>query len=178
MWYWLITESGKLVSKTLVEHVIHDDYLNPEIKKQIDEFNDKIDKRLDDTKFLLEDIPHSVDLDYDNENHNHGVITNHGITPSDDEYGDILTNVRTEADKEEAIDKYLTYWLIMDVGSDNEWKGWFTKRSRGQDGKTIGVVHNNPLFDTREYDVEFTDGSIENYAANIIAEKIFSQVDD
>ena len=29
MCYWLITESGKLVSKTLVEHVIRDDYLNP-----------------------------------------------------------------------------------------------------------------------------------------------------
>ena len=85
MCYWLITESGKLVSKTSVEHVIHDDYLNPEIKKKIDEFNEKLDKRLDDTKFLLEDRPHSVDIDYDDDNHNHGVITNHGVTPSDDE---------------------------------------------------------------------------------------------
>ena len=53
MFYWLIIDYGKLVSKTSVEHVIRDDYLNPEIKKQIDEFNDKLDKRLDDTKFLL-----------------------------------------------------------------------------------------------------------------------------
>ena len=29
MCYWLITDSGKLVSKTLVGHVIRDDYLNP-----------------------------------------------------------------------------------------------------------------------------------------------------
>ena len=57
----------------------------------------------------------------------------------------------------------------MDVGSGNERKGRVTKRSRGHDGEPIGVAHNNPLFDTREYDVEFTDGSIENYAANIIA---------
>ena len=53
MCYWLITDSGKLVSKTSVEYVICDDYLNPEFKKQIDEFNDKIDKRLDKTKFTL-----------------------------------------------------------------------------------------------------------------------------
>ena len=92
MCYWLITEYGKLVSKPSVEHVIRDDYLNPEVKKKMDEFNDKLDKPLDDTKFLLEDIPHSVDLDYDNDNHNHGIITNHDITPSDDEYGDMLTN--------------------------------------------------------------------------------------
>ena len=65
--------------------MIRDDYLNPEFKKQIDEFNDKLDKRLDDTKLLLEDSPHFADLDYDDDNHNHGVITNLGITPSDDE---------------------------------------------------------------------------------------------
>ena len=69
--------------------MIHDDYLNPEIKKEIDEFNDKIDKHLDDKKLHLEDIPHSVDLDYDDDNNNHSVITNHGITPYDDEYGDM-----------------------------------------------------------------------------------------
>ena len=66
----------------------------------------------------------------------------------------------------------------MDVGSGNERKGPVTNRSRGHDGKPIGVAHNNPLFDTREYDVEFTDGSIENYAANIIAENTFAQVDN
>ena len=47
---------------------------------------------------------------------------------------------------------------------------------RGHDGEPIGVAHNNRLFDTREYDVEFTDGSIEKYAANIIAENMFAQV--
>ena len=76
------------------------------------------------------------------------------------------------------IDKYLTCELIMDVGSGNERKGRVTKRSRVHGGKPIGVAHNNPLFDNREYDVEFTYGSIEKYAANIIAENMFAQVDD
>ena len=51
------------MSKTLVEYVIRDDYLNPEVKKRIDYLNNKLDKRLDDKKFLLEDSPHYVDLD-------------------------------------------------------------------------------------------------------------------
>ena len=75
---------------------------------------------MDDTKLLLEKSPHFSDLDYDNENHNHGVITNQGIIPSDDKYGDILTSDRPEADDEEEIDKYSTCELIMDVGSGNE----------------------------------------------------------
>ena len=136
-----------------MEHVIRDDYLNPEVKKQIYEFNDKLDKCLDDKKFRLEDSPHFADLDYDNDNHNHSVITNHGITPSDNEYGDMLTNNRAEADNKEAIDKYLTCELIMDVGSGNERKGRVTKSSRVHGGEPIGVAHNNLLFDTKEYDV-------------------------
>ena len=119
MCYWLITDSGKLVSKTFVEHVICDDYLNPEVKKQINELNDKLDKRLDDTKFLLEDSPHFAYLDYDNDNPNHGVITNHGIIPSDYEYGDMLTDEQPEADDKEAINKYLTCDLNIYIGSGN-----------------------------------------------------------
>ena len=117
--------------------MIRDDYLNPEVKKQIDKFNDNLYKRLEDTKFLLEDSPHFADLDYDDDNHNHGVITNHGITPSDDEYGDMLTDDRPEADNEEAIDKYLICELVMDVGSGNEQKGRVTKRSRGHGGELV-----------------------------------------
>ena len=66
----------------------------------------------------------------------------------------------------------------MDVGSGNKRKGRVTKRSRVHDGEPIGVAHNNLLFDTIEYDVELKDRSIENYAANIIDENMFAQVDD
>ena len=34
--YWLITESGKLMSKTFVEHVVQADYIEPTKKQQID----------------------------------------------------------------------------------------------------------------------------------------------
>ena len=38
-------------------------------------------------------------------------------------------------------------------------------------------MHTNPLFDTQEYDIEFTDGTMEKYTANVIAENMFAQVD-
>ena len=68
----------------------------------------------------------------------------------------MLTEDQPEAYDKEAIDKYLTCELIMDVDSGNEQRGRVNKHSRGHDGKPIGVAHNNPLFDTREYDFEFT----------------------
>ena len=45
------------------------------------------------------------------------------------------------------------------------------------DGTKKGMAHRNPLFDTRAYLVEFKDGSVAEYTADIIAENIYSQVD-
>ena len=51
------------------------------------------------------------------------------------------------------------------------------KRSWGQDSAPVGRAHADPLFDTRECDIEFTDGSIKRHAANIIAQNMHAQVD-
>jgi hypothetical protein len=52
--YWLITESGEIISKTSVEHVIHHDYIDQEKKKMIDEFNATLTRNLDDENFQIE----------------------------------------------------------------------------------------------------------------------------
>jgi hypothetical protein len=46
-----------------------------------------------------------------------------------------------------------------------------------QDGKPVGLRNANPLRDTREYEVEFPDGSTDALMANLIAENMFSQID-
>ena len=51
-------------------------------------------------------------------------------------------------------------------------------RKRDESGNPIGMVNTNPILDTRLYDVQFLDGRVETYAANIIAENIYSQLDD
>jgi hypothetical protein len=103
---------------------------------------------------------------------------NDANTPSPDEYGDMNIDERPEDDDEEAIDKYLNVELIMNMGTNDERRGRVVKRSRGLDGDPIGRAHVNPLFDTREYEVEFTDGTHERYQANVIAENMYAQVDD
>ncbi len=44
-------------------------------------------------------------------------------------------------------------------------------------GNPIGKVHSNPIIDSRVYKVQFPDGNIEDYAANVIVENMYSQVD-
>ena len=60
----------------------------------------------------------------------------------------------------------------------NEWRGCVAERSRGLDGEALGRAQANPFFDTRDYDIKFTDGSVDKYTANVIAENIFAPVDD
>ncbi len=44
-------------------------------------------------------------------------------------------------------------------------------------GNPIGTANSNPILDSRVYQVQFHDGDVEDYAANLIAENIYSQVD-
>jgi hypothetical protein len=49
-------------------------------------------------------------------------------------------------------------------------------QAKDGEGKIIGYFHDNPLLNSIVYDVEFPDGAVKQYAANIIAEKKYSQV--
>jgi hypothetical protein len=178
--YWLITESGKIISKTSVKHVTRDAFLQTDKKAEIDEFNCQLDASLDDANFVINgegefDSMYLDDIDDD---------MNPGITREEDrnmpnitDYGDMHTDERPDDDDKEAIDKYLNVELIMNMGTNDDRRGRVTKQSRGLDGEPIGRAHANPLFDTREYEVEFTDGTYEKYQANIIAKDMFAQVD-
>jgi hypothetical protein len=100
-------------------------------------------------------------------------------TPDDVDYDDMITEDKPERDDlpDDLTDKYIGTELILGVGLGNERRGRVTKRAKGLYGEEIGRAHTNPLFDTREYVVEFTDGTEENYFANVIAENMFAQVD-
>ena len=52
------------------------------------------------------------------------------------------------------------------------------RRSVDNNGRTTGVYDENPALNTMIYDVEFMDGSVEKYAANIIAQNVLEQVED
>ena len=64
----------------------------------------------------------------------------------------------------------------LDVGGE-QLEGRVIRRATEPDGTKKGMAHRNPHFDTRAYLVEFKDGSVAEYTANIIAENIYSQVD-
>ncbi len=56
--------------------------------------------------------------------------------------------------------------------------GQVINRSWDDNNHPIGRRHNNPLLDTRQYEVQFANVSMVEYMANIIAENLFSQCDN
>ena len=53
--------------------------------------------------------------------------------------------------------------------------GKVIQRTIGPDGKVTGTYDNNPFLNSIVYDVEFPDGQVKEYAANIIAENMLTQ---
>jgi hypothetical protein len=76
----------------------------------------------------------------------------------------------------EEQDEYLS--AVVDMPRDGDLiTGRVTRRKRDAENQPLGKKHSNPLLDTREYEVEFPDGSIDTYTANMIAENLYSQID-
>jgi hypothetical protein len=55
--------------------------------------------------------------------------------------------------------------------------GTVKRRKRNNDGELEGVADKNPIRDTRTYEVEFDDGELVAYSANLIAENMYAQCD-
>ena len=50
-------------------------------------------------------------------------------------------------------------------------------RKRDAGDNLIGVGHTNPIFNIRLYQVQFPEGQVKEYSANIIAQNLYSQLD-
>jgi hypothetical protein len=102
--------------------------LHEDIKKQIEDFDKKLKGCLNNSNFILQgednvDLRFPEDIVDDN---GISALGEKGITPTGEEYGDILVKEYPEED-DEAIDKYLNMELTPGVGTDDERWGLVVK---------------------------------------------------
>jgi hypothetical protein len=84
-------------------------------------FEKKPREHLDDSNFILQgedgiDLKMLEDLDDDSI----GAIAEDGITPTEEEYDDMVVEECPEADDEEAVDRYLNMELTMGATMDDK----------------------------------------------------------
>jgi hypothetical protein len=135
----------------------------------ITEFDDAIATRLDDQNFQANNDTDTFYMQDDDTDSNTGELH---TTPTVEEYGDLIVPDLIDVKDDGLVDKYLNAELMLDVGTREERRGRVVKRAKGTAGEVIGRAHSNPLFDTRQYIVEFTNGTVEHYFANVRAEHV------
>ena len=75
-------------------------------------------------------------------------------------------------------DTYLNMELALPRGGEGPELALVVKRLRDKDGLSIGTANNNPILDSRIYEMKYLDGHRAPLAANTIAANMFAPVDD
>ena len=83
-----------------------------------------------------------------------------------------------EADDIPDYDQYVNADVLLPQGGEYIQSARVVKRVTDDSGKPLGDYNPNPLLDTRVYEVMFGDGSTQQFAANVIAENLWAEVDD
>ena len=175
MTYWILTESGKVIARSTVQHITTTDMSADAMKTRMSTFDTNLLTRLDDENFQL-DFPNHVFYLQDEHTPDTDPLAD---IPTDAEYGDMIQHPKDDADNIEfdTFDQYLGAEFLINSNGETA-MATVTKRAKDNEGNAIGKRNSNPLLDTREYECTMEDGSVYRYNANVIAENIYSQCDD
>jgi hypothetical protein len=178
MSYYVLTQTCQVISRTTVQRVTNLESQTEENQIRFQEFDNEIKRRLNE-----DDYPTDGDKTHP---HDWAAYVNAGEFDGDfqEEFDFVINNeVVPEADEEFTPDTYDDYYLNMELAiprTDGEGPEFarVTKRLRDKDGIPIGTANDNPILDTRMYEVEYLDGHKASLAANTIAQNLFAQVDE
>ena len=185
--YFVLTDKGTIVARSSVTHLSNDDLesktslmssFDVTIGELIGTYNKASyvkGEMLDEQQPYLDLIKGTHD-EHDDENtiefvnEKDGSI-NHGVPEADDE------SYHEQISKEFG-DRYIGMKVLLPNGESLS-EAVIQSRKRTADGtRLVGKENSNPILDTRVYVVTFPDGSQDEYTANMIAESLYSSVDE
>ena len=173
MCYWILPMSGIPVSRTSVQRVTNLEMQTVENIARITEFDAAIKRKfkedddlgMEGAKPNPDDWSDYIQWDPDFAEEFQNVID------------DKLVPEVAETWTPDSYDTYLNMELALDRGDEQPSYAKVTKRMKDKDGNPIGTANENPILDSRIYEVEYEDGFKTSLAANVIAESLFAQVD-
>ena len=183
MSYWILPESGIPISATTVQRLTNDERSTDEVQRRMDEYEVSL-KRVFETQSAditsqLRDVETNKIIDHEDEDPEFyreftRVIDDATLAHADDNSMGGPNHVT-----EIGPDNYVGMELALPRGDgEGMLRAHVTKRMRDEEGRPIGTASDNPLLDSRMYEVEFIDGNVEPLTANIIAENLIAQVDE
>ena len=171
MCYYILPASGVPIVRSSVQPLLDADRTTDAVKEELFNLDLMIKEKIGDK---TNDMP-----DYFSDSY---IDTQEGDAEFDPHYDasaafDPIPQEETNNEFDpEILDEYLTAQVQLPLG-DEMVLGTVLARKRDAHGNPIGRAANNPIFDTRVYQVQFPDDRVEEYSANVIAENLYSQVD-
>ena len=177
MCYWVLTSTGKFIARSTVIPIPDVDLEVTTLKERMEKFtlsvNDVIgnhEKAVVEGEVISDDNIYADALNFDN--------NEDGITyPWDKELEDIPLHEEDDAHMAD-LDEYINANVVLPGKDGVEVLCKVKGRKRDSTGSLIGKYNQNPILDTRVFKVEHPDGSVDEYATNVIAESLMSNVDD
>ena len=187
MCYHILTQKGSVVSRSTVQRVTNLEAQENNVKELFVHYDVEIHRRLkledrgyegskpdpkdwadlfeEDPDFAEEfnrifNNPKIPEADQNNEFYNDAAIPEHEHTP------------------EVFQDTYLDIEVALPRDDEGPAFARVTKRLRDANGLPIGMANDNPILDTRLYEVEYLDGHKASLSANSIAQNMFAEVDE
>ena len=173
--YWVVKGNGEPIARLTIRPVLDRERNVLETQERIKKYDASLEKALGGPYEDGTPVPgllSGLDMDEFWAEHNIGDDYEPTYDPMDPEKS------MPEADdyETEAYDNLISAKVI--IPSDGiKLPGTVKRQKIDEDGKPIGRSHNNPILDTRVYEIEFEDGRVREYAANLVAENIYAQVD-
>ncbi|MGH3055829.1 MAG: hypothetical protein ACRDL7_12725, partial [Gaiellaceae bacterium] len=168
MCYWILPPSGIPIARTTVQDISEQELLTDDVTNQIKAYDKQVEEKIGNA-FVHDDVRDLLQQDNDRSS----------ISDEDDFDSYEIAADMPEADTfdEDTYDKYISAHVLMPKG-DQFVTGHVISRKRDGDGNAVGNSNRNPILDSRVYNVQFPDGHVEEYSANVIAESLYAQVDD
>ena len=175
MSYWILTKECQVLSRTTVQRVTNLELQTDENIGRCKAFNESTQDRLGNPEYFTadgkvvpgdwQDYREHFDAEFQEEFEN--VVNDKSLPEADDEFT-----------PDSFDDTYLNMELALPRSGGEVEFARVVKRLRDKNGLPIGTANDNPILDTRVYEVEFPDGYRSSLAANAIAENLFAQVDE
>jgi hypothetical protein len=162
--YWLINDKGKIIACMTIQKIPSDEMQMTFTQEAIKEFDDQLNNHLN----------HKLIDNLDSEPKITDNVMNDVIVPFDK---DPAMPEEDDMPDEDTYDEYISARVLLPPGVSYK-KGTVTSRKCDNDGILLGKPKTNPILDTRVFEVQFLDGTINEYATNVIAENILAMVDD
>ena len=165
---WILKHNGEILSGTTLRTLTDSQLAGETEKKKRDIFTEAVNGNIGPTLYKIGIKSDLGDFFDDTDTPR--------FTPYVENEG-IEEPTMPEADAIADYSRYIESEVLLPKNDKEMISAKVVSQVKDKDGKVKGTYNKNPIPDTRVYDVMFPDWAVCQYAANIIAENMYSQVD-